>query len=63
MLGTQEHYDIIAFFEKSYPGRNDKESKELWRIGQVFQHGDRNNEFKMFLSGYMLGRLNYMNAA
>lgn len=61
MLCTQEHYDAIAFFEKTYIGRNDKEPKELWKIGQIFQDGERNKQFQMFFSGYMLGRATYMN--
>ena len=63
MIGTKEHYDVIEFFEtKGLPhGRNDKEPKELWLKGQIYQDGKRNNEFQMFFAGYMLGRLNYMN--
>ena len=56
MLGTKEHYDLIAFFEKTFIGRNDKEPKEMWSKGYVFQDGMRNIQFQMFLSGYMLGK-------
>lgn len=57
MLGTKEHYEVMAEFEKSFRGRFDKEPKELWKKGRVYQDGGLNNLYKVFLLGYSLGKV------
>lgn len=58
MLFTKEHYELIAQFEKSAGKyfRLDKEPKELWKRGQIFQNGEANNAFKMYCEGFAYGR-------
>lgn len=56
-IKTQEHYDIIAMFEKLGLGvRYEKEAKELWQKGHVFQHGETNNLFLAFRHGVAFGK-------
>jgi hypothetical protein len=57
VLGTKEHYEVIAEFEKSFKGRFNKEPLELWKKGQVYQDGNLNDLFKAFLLGYSLGKV------
>lgn len=54
MLLTKEHYEAMNMFDTIYKTeRLDKEkSKELWKIGQVYEDGAVNNMFKSFLHGY-----------
>jgi hypothetical protein len=53
MLGTQEHDDVIAMFDREFKGcRLDKEAKELWKSGHVYQNGETNNLFNAYLRGY-----------
>lgn len=57
MLNTQEHYDLIAMFEREYKGvRQDKEPKALWLRGNVYQHGEANALFLAYRRGYALGK-------
>ena len=61
-VGTKEWYDIIEIFERNYScERLDKESKELWKEGIVYEDGKVNKLYEAYLLGYGLGRLNYMN--
>lgn len=54
---TKEHYDLIAMFEKEYPnGRHDKEPKDLWLKGNVYQDGKLNELFIAYRKGYAFGR-------
>lgn len=56
-LKTQEHYDVIAMFERLGIGaRFEKEQKELWPKGHVYQHGDTNNLFLAFRHGVAFGK-------
>ena len=51
-LGTKEHEDIIAAFERAFPyGRKDKEPKEHWKNGNVYQDGQYNQLFLAFRHG------------
>lgn len=61
-IHTQEHQDIMAMFEKQYKGfaRMDKEAKELWSNGRIYQHGELNELFKAYRSGYSHGRCVYL---
>lgn len=54
---TQEHYDIIAMFERIYSGRFDKEDKALWAKGHVYQDGEMNNLFLAFRHGVAFGKV------
>ena len=58
MLGTKEHYDVMAQFEQQFKHRRlDREKdKALWKIGQVYQDGQVNDLFGVFLRGYQLGK-------
>lgn len=62
MLGTQEHYDLIDQFEKWYRkcsltrGRLDKEPKEMWCKGRIYEHGDTRAEYQAFIAGYAYGK-------
>lgn len=56
-LGSKEHYELIAQFEKDFgPARFDKEPKELWAKGIVYQDGEMNKLFMAFRLGYSLGK-------
>ena len=62
MLFTKEFYEIMDCFEKTaskqmYIGAKiTREDKENWTRGYYYCNGDTNNYFKMFLSGYQLGK-------
>lgn len=48
-LGSKEHYDLIAMFESVFTGhRFDKEPKDMWSKGYVYQNGETNNLFLAF---------------
>lgn len=55
MLFTKEHYDLMAQFDRQFPGRLDKEPKELWAKGNIYQDGNRNELFLAFRRGYAYG--------
>lgn len=58
-LGTAEHYELMAQFERCFnlhlPTAR-KESKELWPKGYVYCHGPTNDAFLAFRHGYAYGR-------
>jgi hypothetical protein len=56
MLKTKEHYDLISQFEKEHSGRFDKEPKESWPRGIVYQDGRVNELFLAYRRGYSLGK-------
>lgn len=59
MLKTQEHVDLIAMFEREpeYKGRRlDKERKEFWTVGHVYQDGHLNELFLAYRRGYAYGK-------
>lgn len=57
MLGTQEHYDVIAMFDREFKGhRLDKEDKSMWKRGHVYQNGETDALFNAYLRGYALGK-------
>lgn len=61
MIGTKEHYDILENFEKNFNNmRLDKEPKELWSQGRVYQSGETNNAYSAFILGYSFGRTTHM---
>ncbi len=57
-LFTKEHYELLEMFEREFAGegRFDKEAKELWSKGYIYQHGDMNRLFKAYRRGYALGK-------
>lgn len=67
MLWTQEHYDLMAQFEKQFavsiPGcyvsslRFQKEDKSLWTKSRIYQDGATNNLFIAYRMGYAAGKL------
>lgn len=55
-LFSQDHYELIAMFEREFKGhRLDKEAKEMWSKGCIFQNGETNNLFVAYRKGYALG--------
>ena len=62
-IGSKEHYEILANFEKNFKGmRLDKEkNNELWKIGQVYENGETNKMYQAFIMGYSFGRAQYLN--
>lgn len=58
MLGTKEHYELLEQFEKNFGNmRLDREEKEMWKIGAVYQNGETNNMYKAYILGYSLGKI------
>lgn len=57
MLKSQEHYDLMAMFEREHSGRFDKEDKTLWPKGIVYQDGLVNELFKTYRRGYAYGKV------
>ena len=56
-IKTKEHYELIKEFEKSNSDmRLDKEAKELWVKGQVYQDGNVNKLFINYRLGYALAK-------
>lgn len=56
MLKTQEHYDLMAQFEREHIGRFDKEPKEYWPRGIIYQDGRVNELFLTYRRGYAFGK-------
>jgi hypothetical protein len=59
MLQTKEHYELIDQFErdcKQQIGRLDKEPKDLWARGIVYQDGHVNALFLVYRKGYAFGK-------
>jgi hypothetical protein len=54
-IKSQEHYDLMTSFERTFKGRRfDRESKDIWPIGAVYQDGQVNELFKAYRMGYAL---------
>ena len=61
-IGSKEHYELLEAFEKAFKAfRLDKENKDLWSKGHVYQSGEVNNMYKAFILGYSTGRAVYIN--
>lgn len=55
-VGSQEFYDLVAMFDREFKGsRLDKEAKDMWSKGHVYQSGETNNLFLAYRKGYALG--------
>lgn len=58
MLKSKEFYELMEQFEKTFTsGRKDKESKDIWQRGHVYQDGHVNNLFQAYLHGYAFGKV------
>lgn len=54
-LGSQEHDDLMKQFERDCrPGRIDREAKDLWPRGIIYQDGHVNALFLAYRMGYAL---------
>jgi hypothetical protein len=59
MLKSQEHYDLIAQFDKAFSHRRlAKEDKGLWPKGYIYQDGHTNELFLAYRRGYAYGKAN-----
>ena len=65
----KEFYEMMAHFEKEIASgkmpyisaRLEKEPKELWSKGIVYQNSEVNNAFCFYRHGYAFARFNYIN--
>lgn len=56
-LTSKEHYELMASFEKEFGHhRLDKEGKEYWARGNVYQDGHVNELFLAYRKGCALGK-------
>ena len=56
-LLSQDHYDLIAMFDRLFKGRRlDKEPKEIWSKGRIYQNGEINELFLAFRQGVAYGQ-------
>ncbi len=63
MLKSKEHYELMANFDREFSGcRLDKESKDLWPNGVVYQDGRANELFLAYRRGYALAKALEVNA-
>jgi hypothetical protein len=61
-IHTQEHIDLMRMFEREHTGhRYDKEPKNLWPQGVIYQDGQLNELFLAYRKGYALARAVYLN--
>lgn len=57
-LFSREHYELLAQFEREFKHRRlDKEAKDLWPKGVVFQDGHVNELFLAYRKGHAFGKL------
>ena len=57
-LKSQEHHDLMLQFERDCrPGRIDREAKDLWPRGIVYQDGHVNDLFKVYRMGFVYGKV------
>ena len=61
MLKTKEHIDLIEMFEREFSGRKDKERKDFWPIGRIYQDGQVNELFLAYRRGYAFGKATNLN--
>ena len=58
MLKTNEHIELMTMFEKEYRGqRFDKEPKDMWARGIIYQDGRTNELFLTYRRGYAYGKV------
>ena len=57
MLFSREHYDLMSVFERQFKHRRqDKESKEMWARGVIYQDGHVNELFLAYRLGFAYGK-------
>lgn len=57
MVGSQEFYELVAMFDREFKGsRLDKEAKDMWPKGYVYQNGEINNLFLAYRKGFAYGK-------
>lgn len=55
-LHDQEHTDLMAMFERTHKGlRFDREPKDIWPMGRIYQNGETNDRFLAYRQGYAYG--------
>lgn len=56
-VGSKEFYDLLATFERDFRGvRLDREAKNMWPRGYVYQHGEVNQLFLAYRKGVAYGK-------
>lgn len=56
-ITSKEHYELMEMFERIYGGeRLDRERKENWMRGYVYQNGETNKLFIAFREGVAYGK-------
>ena len=56
-VGSAEFYELVAMFDREFRGmRLDKEAKDMWPKGYVYQHGEVNNLFLAYRKGVAFGK-------
>lgn len=55
-LTSREHAELMEQFEREFSGRMDREAKEYWPKGNVYQDGRVNELFLAYRRGVAYGR-------
>ena len=56
-VGDQEHADLMSMFEREHKGyRLDREAKDEWPKGNIYQHGEVNQLFLAYRKGFAYGK-------
>lgn len=64
MIWTQEHYDLMSAFERDHRGyRVDREAKDLWPKGNVYQSGETNALFLAYRNGAAFAKSYYRDGS
>ena len=57
-VNGKEHYELMKAFGRDFRDcRLDREDKDLWTGGWIYQSGDVNKLFLAYRKGYALGKL------
>ena len=54
-LSGPDHEEVMRAFEALRPGRVDREPREGWRRGRIYQEGHVNELFLWYRQGHALG--------
>lgn len=58
MITSKEHYEMMDFFERHIAdGRKDREHKDFWPKGNIYQDGQVNKQFLAFRQGVSYGKI------
>ena len=59
-IGTKEHFEILAQFEKNFSHLRltREKDKTLWRKGQIYENGETNALYNAYILGYSFARVN-----